>query len=192
MKPLSHCIFVLFIVQGVFFVAFGQELAGYKGVPWNSPFPVIEHHFPGVEFVEEDGFDVTLFQLKNPEKGVKRVEFKLFKNQLISVTRYYTGSIDQVLSEQYLQTIISGLGLRKEVRKTTANSLAGRATVQIFEYADILVLFRYYPSGNAKGFIVGENSIVIIYKPTFDKMIYHKKHSEGDVEEIVDYDYIEF
>ncbi len=182
----------LLFLMGMCGAAFGQETGGYMGVPWNSPFPVIERHFPGVEFIEEDGFRVTLFQLKHPEKDVDRIEFKLFENKLISVIRYYKGPIDHLISEAFLRTLVSELGQRKEVRKTTANSLAGIANVEIYEYPDILVLFRYYPPGQKKGLVEPENSIVFIYKPTFDKMVYYRKHSEGDVEEIVDYDYIEF
>jgi hypothetical protein len=128
----------------------------------------------------------------HPEKDVERVEFKLFENQLISIIRYYKGPVDHLITEEYLRSFISGMGPRKEVRKTTAHSLAGVANIEIYEYADILVLFRYYPPGQKEGIAARENSIVIIYKPTFDKMIYYRKHSEGDVEEIIDYDYIEF
>jgi hypothetical protein len=183
---------VLLLFHGGGVSVFGQDMAGYMGIPWNSPFPVIEQHFPGVEFVEEDGFHVTLFQLMHPEKDVDRVEFKLFENKLISVLRYYKGNIDQLVNEKYIRTLVSGLGSIKEKRTTTANSLAGIATVEIYEYADILLLFRHYPPGQKEGLVAKENSIVIIYKPTFDKMVYYRKHSEGDVEEIIDYDYIEF
>ncbi|BCO08280.1 hypothetical protein GF1_06560 [Desulfolithobacter dissulfuricans] len=163
------------------------------GIPWNSPFPVIEQRFPGVEFVDEDAFHVTRFRLLHPEEYVDRVEFKLFENQLASVTRYYGDkSIDHLINEDYIGKMVSGLGSRKAVRKTTSKSLAGVAEVEIHEYTNVLVLFRYYPPGQKEGFVDKENSIVIIYKPTFDKMVYYRKHSEGDPEEIVDYDYIEF
>jgi len=187
-----RCLIFLLLGSGVGVAAYGQETGGYMGVPWNSPFPVIEQHFPGVEFVEEDGFHVTLFQLKNPEKDADKIEFKLFENKLISVTRYYKGPIDNLVTEKYIQTLVTDLGVREEMRKTTSKSLAGIAEVVIFEYPKVLVLFRYYPPGQKEGLIAKENSIVLLYKPTFDKMVYYRKHSEGDVEEIVDYDYIEF
>jgi len=192
MNRFFHYLLLSLLFVGVGFAAYGQETGSYMGVPWNSPFPVIEQHFPGVEFVEEDGFKVTLFKLMHPRKDVDRVEFKLFENKLISVTQYYKGSLNPLISEDFLKTLVSHLGKRKEKRRTTAKSLAGTAQVEIYEYPDILVLFRYYPPGQKKGFVAQENSIVIIYKPTFNKMVYYRKHSEGDVEEIIDYDYIEF
>ena len=192
MNHFLHYLLLSLLFVGVGSAAYGQETGGYMGVPWNSPFPVIELHFPGVEFVEEDGFKVTLFKLMHPRQDVDRVEFKLFKNRLISVTQYYKEPLNPLISEEFLKTLVSHLGQRKEKRKTTAKSLAGTAQVEIYEYSDILVLFRYYPPGQKKGFAAQENSIVIIYKPTFDKMVYYRKHSEGDVEEIIDYDYIEF
>jgi len=173
-------------------VASAQERPGYMGITWDSPFPVIERHFPEVEFIEEDPWHVTLFRLSHPEKNVKRVEFKLFENKLISVTKYYSGTIDHLTNENYIRILVSGLGPRKEVRKTTSKSLAGTAHVTIYEYPETLILFRSYPPGQKEGFSKKENSIVIIHKPTFDKMIYYRKHEEGEVEEIVDYDYIEF
>ncbi len=162
------------------------------GIPWNSPFPVIEHSFPAIEFVEEDNFHVTLFRLTAPEKEVKKIEFKLFENKLISVIHYYSGAIDRLINEKYLQRLVTGLGKLQEKRKTTANSLAGQVEVEIYEYRDVLVLFRHYPPDQKQGFIDKQNSIVIIYKPTFNKMVYYRKHSSGDMEEIIDYDYIDF
>ncbi len=170
----------------------GKVQGAYLGVPWKSPFPVIEHSFPGVEFVEEDNFHVTLFRVATTEKDVKRLEFKLFENQLISAILYYRGAIDKLISEQYLQGLVTGLGPLQEKRKTTSNTLAGVATVEIYEYQDVLVLFRYYPPGQKEGFVEKQNSIVIIYKPAFDKMLYYRKHSDGDMEDIEDYDYIDF
>ncbi len=192
MKPLLTCLLALLLLQGGITAALAQETGGCMGIPWNSPFPVIERHFPDVEFVEEDRFSVTLFQLLHPEADVDRVEFKLFQNKLISVLRYFKGPIDKLINEAYLQTLVSGLGALQEKRTATANSLAGVATIKIYEYADVLALFRYFPPGQKEGLVAQENSIVIIYKPTFDKMVYYRKHSEGDMEEIVDYDYIEF
>ena len=162
------------------------------GIPWNSPFPVIEHSFPGIEFIEEDNFHVTLFRVTVPEKEVERIEFKLFENKLISVILYYTGAINNLINEKYLQGLVTDLGTLQEKRKTTANSLAGQVEVEIYEYKDILVLFRYYPPNQKQGFANKQNSIVIIYKPTFNKMVYYRKHSAGDMEEIIDYDYIDF
>ncbi|BCL61426.1 hypothetical protein DGMP_21190 [Desulfomarina profundi] len=162
------------------------------GIPWNSPFPVIEHSFPGIEFIEEDNFHVTLFRVTVPEKEVQRIEFKLFENKLISVILYYTGAINNLINEKYLQSLVTDLGTLQEKRKTTANSLAGQVEVEIYEYKDILVLFRYYPPGQKQGFANKQNSIVIIFKPTFNKMVYYRKHSAGDMEEIIDYDYIDF
>ena len=185
-------LFGFLLFQGSSAVAYGQETVGYRDVPWNSPFPVIEQHFPGVNFVEEDGFRVTLFRLSHPEKDVARIEFKLFKNQLISVIRYYEGSIEPLISEDAIRKLVTGLGILKEERKTKSHSLAGIADVVIHEYEQVLVLFRSYPSGQKEGFVAKENSIVIIFKPTFDKMVYYRKHSEGDMEEIEDYDYIDF
>jgi len=185
-------LFSTLLLLGSSFTAYGQEATGYMGIPWNSSFPVVEQHFPDVEFVEEDGFHVTLFRLTHPEKDIDRVEFKFFENRLISVIRYYKGPIEALINESYIGKIVSDLGKIKEVRKTTSNSLAGIAAVELHEYKEILVLFRYYPADQKKGFVDKENSIVIIYKPTFDKMVYYRKHSDGDMEEIVDYDYIEF
>ncbi len=192
MNRLLTCLLAFLLLQGGITAVFAQETAGCMGVPWDSPFPVIERHFPGVQFVEEDGFRVTLFQLMHPEEDVDRVEFKLFQNKLISILRYYRGAIDQLINEEYLRTLISGLGTIKEKRTTSATSLAGIATIEIYEYDDVLVLFRFFPPGQKEGLVARENSIVIIYKPTFDKMVYYRKHSEGDMEEIIDYDYIEF
>ncbi len=192
MKLFLKGLLIFFLLQGSSIAAYGQETGNCMGIPWNSPFPVIEQKFSEVEFVEEDGFRVTLFRLPHPEKDVERMEFKLFKNQLISVIRYYRGSIDSLINEGSIRKVVGGLGPLQEIRKTTSNSLAGIAEVVIHEYGDVLVLFRYYPSGQKEGFTIKENSIVIIYKPTFDKMVYYRKHSEGDVEEIIDYDYIEF
>jgi len=192
MRRLIICLLAFLLLQGGITAALAQETAGYMGLSWNSPFPVIEQHFPGVGFVEEDGFRVTLFRLMHPEKDVDRVEFKLFQNQLISVLRYYKGPIDKLNNEEYLRTLVSGLGPLKEKRTTTANNLAGIATIDIYEYADLLALFRYFPPGQKEGLVAKENSIVLIYKPTFDKMVYYRKHSEGDMEEIIDYDYIEY
>lgn len=192
MKRLVYCLLVFLLLQGGSTAVYGQETGSCMGIPWNSPFPVIEQHYPGVEFVEEDGFRVTLFRLIHPEKDVDRVEFKLFKNQLISVLRYYKGPIDRLNNEAYLKSLVSGLGTIREKRTTTAKNLAGIATIDIYEYENVLALFRYYPPGQKEGLIARENSIVLIYKPTFDKMVYYRKHSEGDVEEIVDYDYIEY
>ncbi len=180
------------LILGSSTAAYGQETAGCMEVPWNSPFPVIEQHFPGVNFVEEDGFRVTLFRLSHPEKDVKRIEFKLFKNQLISVIRYYDGSIDSLTNEATIRKLVTGLGVLKEERKTKSHSLAGIADVVIHEYEQVLVLFRSYPLGQKEGIVAKENSIVIIFKPTFDKMVYYRKHSQGDMEEIEDYDYIDF
>ena len=192
MNRFLRCLLLLLLGLSVGVAAYGQETGGYMRVPWNSPFPVIEQHFPGVEFVEEDGFHVTLFRLMQPEQDVDRIEFKLFENKLIAVTRYYKGPIDHLVTEKYIRTLVTGLGARKEVRKTTSKSLAGVAEVVIHEYPDVMVLFRYYPPGQKEGLVARENSIVILYKPTFNKMVYYRKHSEGDVEEVVDYDYIEF
>jgi hypothetical protein len=191
-KNITICLIWLILFQGSIAIAYGQETAGYMGVPWNSPFPVIEQHFPEVSFVEEDGFRVTLFRLLHPEKGVARIEFKLFQNKLISVIRYYEGSIDSLINKGAVCKLVTGMGELKEERKTKSHSLAGIADVVIHEYEQILVLFRSYPPGQKEGFVAKENSIVIIFKPTFDKMVYYRKHSEGDMEEIEDYDYIDF
>jgi len=184
--------FGILLLLGNIAGVYGQEEAGYMGVAWNSSFPVIEQHFPGVSFVEEDGFRVTLFRLFLPEEDVKRIEFKLFKNQLISVIRYYKGSIDSLLNEDAVRKLVTGLGTLKDVRKTKSHSLAGIADVVIYEYDQVLVLLRFYPPGQKEGFAAKENSMVIIFKPTFDDMVYYRKHSEGDMEEIEDYDYIDF
>jgi hypothetical protein len=184
------CVFLC--ISAISSLAYGQETGGYLGIPWNSSFPVIERHFPGVEFVEEDGFHVTLFSLAQPEKDVKRVEFKLFENKLISTIRYYEKPINELINEPYINKLVTNLGPVKEIRKSTSKTLAGVAQVEIHEYADILVLFRYYPPGQQEGFVAKENSIVIIYKPTFNKMVYYRKHSDGETEEVVDYDYIEY
>ena len=192
MKLFLKGLLVFLLLQGSNIAVHGQETGSCMGIPWNSPFPVVEQTFSEVEFVEEDGFRVTLFRLPHPEKDVERMEFKLFKNQLISVIRYYKESIDTLINEESIRKVVEGLGPLQEIRKTTSNSLAGIAEVVIHEYGDVLVLFRYYPPDQKEGFAVKENSIVIIYKPTFDKMVYYRKHSEGDVEEIIDYDYIEF
>ncbi len=191
-KNIIICLLEFLLVLGSSAVACGQETTGYLEVPWNSPFPVVEQHFPGVNFVEEDGFRVTLFRLPHPEKDVKRIEFKLFKNQLISVIRYYKGSIDSLINEDTMRKLVTGLGVFKEERKTKSHSLAGIADVVIQEYEQVLVLFRSYPPGQKEGFVAKENSIVIIFKPTFDNMVYYRKHSQGDMEEIEDYDYIDF
>ena len=192
MKLIICYILTFLLFSGFAGTGFGQQTGSCMGIPWNSSFPVIERAFPGVEFVEEDGFRVTLFQLLNPEEDVIRVEFKLFKNQLISVLRYYKGSINQLINEEYVSTLVKNIGPIQEIRKTTAHSLAGTVDVDIYEYADVLVLFRHYPANQKEGVAAKVNSIVIIYKPTFDKMVYYRKHSEGDVEEIIDYDYIEY
>lgn len=120
------------------------------------------------------------------------MEFKFFKNQLIAASQFFKGLITDRINEEYLETLVTGLGPRKNTRTTTTTNLAGIVNVEIYEYVDVLVLFRSHPLGQKEGFTEKENSIVIIYKPTFDQMIYYRKHSEGDVEEIVDYDYIEF
>ncbi len=192
MKLFLNTFLVFLLLQGSSIAVNGQETGDCMGIPWNSPFPVIEQTFSEVAFVEEDGFRVTLFRLPHPEEDVERIEFKLFKNQLISVIRYYKGPIDALINEESIRKLVGGLGPLQEMRKTTSNSLAGIADVVIHEYGDVLILFRYYPPGQKGGFAAKENSIVIIYKPTFDKMVYYRKHSEGDVEEIIDYDYIEF
>lgn len=199
MRALFHSLLVISVTILNCTILSAQELPREKqvtgtclGIPWNSPFPVIEHTFPEVEFVEEDNFHVTLFRLTFPKKKVQKVEFKLFENKLISVIHYYTGAINNLINEKYLHRLVTGLGTLQEKRKTTTNSLAGQVEVEIYEYSDVLVLFRYYPPGQKQGFIDKQNSIVIIYKPTFNKMVYYRKHSSGDMEEIVDYDYIDF
>ncbi len=170
-----------------------QQTGDYLGIPWNSRFPVIEKRFPGVEFVEEDRFHVTLFRLNTPAFDTSRIEFKLFEEQLISVTHYYDGPITSFMNEKFVHSHISNLGQRKEIRKTKANSLAGTADVQIWEYENNLVLFRSYPEGQKAWIGKKENSIIFIFKPTFDKMVYYRKHSEGDpVDTVIDYDYLEF
>ncbi len=191
MNRFLYCYIFLFII-GIPSLTYGQEAGGYMGIPWNSSFPIIEQHFPSIEFVEEDGFHVTLFSISKPEKGVKRVEFKLFENKLISTIRYYEKPINELINEPYIHRLVSNLGPVQEKRKTTSTTLAGVAQVEIHEYTDILILFRYYPPDQQKGFIAKEDSIVIIYKPTFNKMVYYRKHSDGETEEVVDYDYIEF
>ena len=174
-------------------VAHAQVTGGYRGIPWGSPFPVIEKRFPEVQFVEEDAFHTVIFRVEHPEQGIDRIEFKLFEEQFIAAIQYYREVIDLHLNDAYVNGIVSGLGPRLAERKTTSPSLAGVADVVIWEYKNNLILFRTYPPGQKKGFAKKENSIVFIYKPLFDKMVYHRKHSEGDDdEEVVDYDYIDF
>ena len=198
MKYLYYSFFVISLLIFSCVALYGKgepvtKVAGsYLGIPWNSPFPVIERSFPGVEFVEEDNFHVTLFRVAVAKADVEQLEFKLFENQLISVIHYYKGTITDLINEHYIQGLVTGLGSLQEKRKTKSNSLAGLATVEIYEYRDILVLFRYYPPGQKEGFMKKQNSIVIIYKPTFNKMVYYRKHSAGDMEDIEDYDYIDF
>lgn len=182
----------LFLTSTV--ASYGQDVAaGYNGIPWNSRFPVIEEQFPKVSFDEEDSYHVTLFSVKRPKPEFDRIIFKLFEEQLISVAHYYTGSIDHLQNDAFVNGLLGNPGEKLEVRKTTSNSLAGIATVLIWEYRDVLILFRSYPPGQKEGFIKKENSIVFIYKPTFDKMVYYRKNSLGDNDhQVVDYDYIEF
>ncbi len=168
-------------------------MAGYKDIPWNSSFPLIEQHYPGVRFVEEDSFHVTLFRLDQQEEGLDRIEFKLFEEQLISVIHYYVGPIDQLKRDDFVKHMVSGLGPKIDERQTTSESLAGTTNVVIWEYKDNLILFRSYPPNQEEGFAKKENSIIFIYKPTFDKMVYYRKHSQGDNDnQVIDYDYIEY
>lgn len=174
-------------------MAYCQDVAGYRGIPWDSHFPVIEKQFPGVSFVEEDSWHVTLFRLDQPQQGIERIEFKLFEEQLISVIHYYSGPIDQLQNDDFVNNMLHGLGPKLEERKTTSQSLAGIANVVIWEYADNLILFKSYPSGQEGGITKKENAVIFIYKPTFDKMVYYRKNSLGDNDnQVIDYDYIEF
>ncbi len=186
--------FIVLLVCCPFAVTvFGHDLAGYQEIPWNSRFPVIEKHFPGVSFVEEDPWHVTLFSLEQPQQGIERIEFKLFEERLISVQHYYSGSIEQFQEEVFVENLLQGLGPKIEERKTTSQSLAGIASVVIWEYADVLILFKSFPPSQKEGFAKKENAIIFIYKPTFDKMVYYRKNSQGDNDnQVVDYDYIDF
>ncbi len=189
-RKFFYILFFLFPCAGT---AYGQDVAGYNGIPWNSRFPVIEKHFPEVDFVEEDSFHVTLFRLDHPKQGSDRIEFKLFEEQLIAVIHYYDGPIEQLQHDDFVNNMVTGLGPKIEERKTTTQSLAGTANVIIWEYKDNLILFRSYPLYQAEGFVKKENSVIFIYKPTFDKMVYFRKNSIGDNDnQVVDYDYIEF
>ncbi len=183
----------LFLIMPCAINAYGQEIGEYRGIPWNSRFPVIEKKFPGVNFVEEDSWHVTLFCLKQAQKGLNRIEFKLFEEQLISVLHYYNGPINQMQNDTFVKSMVSGLGSKIEERKTTSQSLAGIADVVIWEYTDNLILFKSYPPSQKEGFAKKENAIIFIYKQTFDKMIFYRKTSLGDNDnQVVDYDYIEF
>ncbi|MCK5516945.1 MAG: hypothetical protein KAI39_08740 [Desulfobulbaceae bacterium] len=173
--------------------AYGEEIGEYRGIPWNSRFPEIEKKFPGVNFVEEDSWHVTLFSLKLIKEGLNRIEFKLFEEQLISVLHYYDGPISQMQNDDFVKSMVSRLGPKIEERKTTSQGLAGISDVVIWEYTDNLILFKSYPPSKKEGFAKKENAIIFIYKPTFDKMVYHRKTSLGDNDnQVVDYDYIEF
>lgn len=193
-SPLKVLRFFLcaFLCQYGVGIAYGLEGNGYQGIPWDSPFPVIERHFPGTAFVSEDPYHVTLFRLPNPEEHVTRIEFKLFENKLVSVLRYYDGNIDHLINEQYISALVGGLGTMKDRRTTTAPSLAGTATVDFLEYEQVMVLFRHYPPGQEEGLVAKENSIVIIYRPTFENMVHHRKYGQAETEGVQDYDYIDF
>jgi len=49
MKRIFFFMLLFFVLWAV--SAYGQDVAGYRGVPWGSRFPVIEKQFPGVSFV---------------------------------------------------------------------------------------------------------------------------------------------
>lgn len=161
--------------------------ADYAGIPWGSNFPVLEQHYPGIVFDNENAWRVCSFVIPQPAAGGTRLEFKLFDEQLTAVAHKVQGPLEPFMNEEYLRRFLGGLGKRVKVETKKIPSIHGMTDAVLWDYGEIMVFFQTYPPVAEKDTPQPDNIIKFVHRPLFNTMMtFIKDNPHGDPDAISD------